>query len=287
MDDLHSINQAINQRAGRKLGASIIVSIVLVALVFGSLAIAPALFAILVGVAVLLALRELNRAFAGGEIHIPNWVLWLSATGILLAAYFAGTSGLSMALAVAIPNACVALLFLSPLDFLRRSAAAALAIVYIPFLAGYVILLAHQSHNSQGLKNILTVVLLVSCNDTFAYFSGVLFGKHLMAPRISPKKTWEGFAGSVIATTIAASWIYDGVIDRKWYFGALLGLMAVVTSTVGDLIESALKRDLSIKDMGSILPGHGGILDRIDSLLYTAPAVWLFLELLKHLGALK
>jgi phosphatidate cytidylyltransferase len=125
-------------------------------------------------------------------------------------------------------------------------------------------------------------VVLVSCNDTFAYLFGVLIGKHPLAPQISPKKTWEGLIGSVIATTIGAALVFEFALGHNWWIGAAIGLGAVVTATCGDLIESAVKRDLSIKDMGTILPGHGGILDRIDSVLFTGPAVWFALEFIKH-----
>jgi phosphatidate cytidylyltransferase len=110
----------------------------------------------------------------------------------------------------------------------------------------------------------------------------VLFGKHPLAPHISPKKTWEGLAGAVAATTLGASLVFHFALHDHWWIGALLGVLGVVTATCGDLIESALKRDLKIKDMGSILPGHGGILDRVDSLLFTAPSVWFVFELIQH-----
>ena len=122
----------------------------------------------------------------------------------------------------------------------------------------------------------------MSFNDTFAYFSGVLFGKHPLVPHISPKKTWEGLAGAIVATTLGATVLFVYVLKDHWWLGAIVGVLGVITATCGDLIESAVKRDLQIKDMGTILPGHGGILDRIDSLLFTAPAVWFIFELIQH-----
>jgi phosphatidate cytidylyltransferase len=128
----------------------------------------------------------------------------------------------------------------------------------------------------------MTFVILVGCNDTFGYFVGVLIGKHPMAPKISPKKSWEGLVGSVVFTTLGGSLMFNYVLDIKWYLGALVGLLIVFTATSGDLIESAMKRDLQLKDMGSLLPGHGGILDRLDSVLLSAPALWLTLELVQR-----
>jgi phosphatidate cytidylyltransferase len=279
MDDLHSINEAINQKAGRKLLPSILVSLAILALVFGSLKISPIIFAILVGVAMLFAINEIVRAYKTGGIEIPAWPLYVAAAGLLGATWYGKVTGLAVALAIAIPNVMVYLLVRSPLDFVKRSTSAVFALFYIPFLAGFVLLLAHDTN---PIGKIFTLVVLVSCNDTFAYFSGVLFGKHHLAPHISPKKTWEGLAGAIIATTLGSALVFHFALHDHWWLGALLGVLAVVTATCGDLIESALKRDLRIKDMGTILPGHGGILDRVDSLLFTAPSVWFVFELIAH-----
>ena len=203
----------------------------------------------------------------------------LFRSGILGATWFKNIDGLSVSLAIAIPNVVVYLLFVTPKDYVRRSSVAVFSIFYLPFLAGFVLLLAH-SHDP--IKKIATLVVLVSFNDTFAYFSGVLFGKHPLVPHISPKKTWEGLAGAIVATTLGATVLFVYVLKDHWWLGAIVGILGVITATCGDLIESAVKRDLQIKDMGTILPGHGGILDRIDSLLFTAPAVWFIFELIQH-----
>jgi len=279
MDDLHSINDAINKRAGRKLLPSVAVSVAILAIVFGAIEINPVIFALFVWVVMLLAIREIVRAYNSGGIVIPEILLYLAATALLGATWFGKLTGLTIATAVAIPNVMVFLLLRSPKDFVKRSTAAVFAIFYIPFLAGFILLLAHDS---DPIKKILTLVVLVSCNDTFAYFSGVLFGKHPLAPLISPKKTWEGLAGAIVFTTIGASLVFYYVLKDSWWLGAIIGVMGVVTATCGDLIESALKRDMHIKDMGSMLPGHGGVLDRVDSLLFTAPSVWFVFELIHH-----
>jgi len=279
MDDLHSINDAINKRAGRKLLPSILVSLALLAIIFGTLKLNPVVFAILVGVVVVLAIREIARAYKTGGIELPGLPLYIASAGILFATWIGHIEGLSVALAVAIPNVMVFLLILTEKDFVKRSTAAVFAIFYIPFLAGFVLLLAHDKH---PIDKIFTLVVLVSFNDTFAYFSGLLFGKHLLAPHVSPKKTWEGLIGAIIATTIGTALVFNYVLDDHWWLGALVGILGVITATCGDLIESAVKRDLRIKDMGTILPGHGGILDRVDSLLFTAPSVWFVFELIQH-----
>jgi phosphatidate cytidylyltransferase len=279
MDDIHSINAAINKKAGRKLLPSIIVSIAILGVVFGTLKIHAGLFTGLVLLAVVVAIQELNHGFKLAGIIIPDYILQVASVGVVLAAYFGKVSGLSVAAAIAIPNLWILLLAFAPADFIKRISAASAAIFYVPFLAGFIILLAHDS---DGIARILTLVVLVACNDTFAYIFGVLFGRHRLAPHISPKKTWEGLIGSLVATTTGAALIFHFVFHKHWWLGLLLGLMGVATATAGDLIESAIKRDLNIKDMGSLLPGHGGVLDRIDSVLFTGPAVWFVLELIKH-----
>jgi phosphatidate cytidylyltransferase len=279
MDDFHSLNEAINKKAGRKLGPSILVSLAILAVVFLTISFAPPLFAIFAWVAILLAGRELTKAYRAGGIDLPDNAISLAITLLLAAAWFGRVSGLAVAIAIAIPCVLVYILLRDPKDFVRKSTAAAFAIFYLAFLGGFILLLAHDK---DGLARIFTLVVLVSCNDTFAYLFGVLFGKHPLAPQISPKKTWEGLIGSVIATTIGSALVFEFALDHNWWIGAAIGLGAVVTATCGDLIESAVKRDLSIKDMGTILPGHGGILDRIDSVLFTGPAVWFALELIKH-----
>ena len=279
MDDFHSLNEAINKKAGRKLGPSILVSLAILAVVFLTISFAPPLFAIFAWVAILLAGRELTKAYRAGGIDLPDNAISIAITLLLAAAWFGRVSGLAVAIAIAIPCVLVYILLRDPKDFVRKSTAAAFAIFYLAFLGGFILLLAHDK---DGLVRIFTLVVLVSCNDTFAYIFGVLIGKHPLAPQISPKKTWEGLIGSIIATTIGSALVFQYALDHNWWIGAAIGLGAVATATCGDLIESAVKRDLSIKDMGTILPGHGGILDRIDSVLFTGPAVWFALEFIKH-----
>ena len=279
MDDLHSINDAINRRAGRKLGPSILVSLSLVAIVWASLAFEPVIFAALVTLAVCLGIREISRAFAQVETKISSNALIVATIGLSAATWQGGVAGLAVATAIALPILLINLLRNGPEGFVASATATTLVLVYLPFLAGFLILLGNESN---GLAQVMTFVILVGCNDTFGYFVGVLIGKHPMAPKISPKKSWEGLIGSIVFTTLGGSLMFHYVLDIKWYLGALVGLLIVFTATSGDLIESAMKRDLHLKDMGSLLPGHGGILDRLDSVLLSAPALWLTLELVQR-----
>jgi phosphatidate cytidylyltransferase len=279
VSDLHSINEAINKRAGRKLLPSIAVSLSLIALVWFALAYQRAIFALVVTIAVVLGIRELNKAFTAIDIHIPLWSLTTAAVGLCAATWFGGISGLAVATAIAFPCLLVLLLPRGTVDFVKTASASALALVYLPFLAGFLILLARPSN---GLERVMTFVVLVGCNDTFAYLTGVLFGKHPLAPKISPKKTIEGLLGSLVFTIAGGAIAFHYIMGAEWWLGALAGLLTVFTATSGDLIESALKRDMAIKDMGNLLPGHGGIMDRLDSVLFAAPALWLALEIVRR-----
>jgi len=229
--------------------------------------------------AVCLGIREISRAFAEVGTKISNNALIAVAIGLSIATWFDGVEGLAVATAVALPVLLINLLRSGPEGFVRGATATTLALIYLPFLAGFLILLGDDEN---GLERVMTFVILVGCNDTFGYFVGVLIGKHPMAPKISPKKSWEGLIGSIVFTTLGGSLMFHYVLDIHWHIGALVGLLIVFTATSGDLIESAMKRDLHLKDMGSLLPGHGGILDRLDSVLLSAPALWLTLELVQR-----
>jgi phosphatidate cytidylyltransferase len=279
MSDLHSINEAINKRAGRKLGPSIAVSFFLLALIWFALAYQRAIFALVVTMAVVLGIRELNKAFTAVDIQIPLWSLTTAAVGLCASTWFGGISGLAVATAIAFPCLLVLLLPRGTANFVKTASASALALVYLPFLAGFLILMA-RPHN--GLERVMTFVVLVGCNDTFAYLTGVLFGKHPLAPKISPKKTIEGLIGALVFTIVGGSLAFHYIMSAEWWLGAIAGLLTVFTATSGDLIESALKRDMAIKDMGNLLPGHGGIMDRLDSVLFAAPALWLALEIVRR-----
>ena len=278
MSDIHSINEAINKRAGRKLFPSIAVSLFLVALIWFALAYRREIFAVVVAVAVLLGIREIVRAFSAFGIYISSAGLIIAALALSYATWNGGVAGLAVATAIAIPVLLIQLLTRGPEGFVASATATTFSLLYLPFLGGFLILLGRTS---TGLERVMTFVVLVGCNDTFGYIVGVLIGKHPLVPKISPKKSWEGLIGSLVFTTAGGILSFIYILDMQWWIGAVVGLMIVFTATCGDLIESAMKRDLALKDMGSLLPGHGGMLDRLDSVLISAPALWLALELVK------
>lgn len=278
MSDIHSINEAINKRAGRKLFPSIAVSLFLVALIWFALAYRREIFAVVVAVAVLLGIREIVRAFSARGIYISSAGLIIAALALSYATWNGGIAGLAVATAIAIPVLLIQLLTRGPEGFVASATATTFSLLYLPFLGGFLILLGRTS---TGLERVMTFVVLVGCNDTFGYIVGVLIGKHALVPKISPKKSWEGLIGSLVFTTAGGILSFIYILEMQWWIGAVVGLMIVFTATCGDLIESAMKRDLALKDMGSLLPGHGGMLDRLDSVLISAPALWLALELVK------
>ena len=279
MSDIHSINEAINKKAGRKLLPSIGVGLSLIGLVWFALSYQREIFAIVVAVAVILGLREIVRAFAARAIAISFNTLTLAAIGLAFASWKGGVGGLAVATAVAIPLLLIRALMQGPQGFVAKATATTFSLLYLPFLAGFLILLAVPS---TGFQQVMTFVVLVGCNDTFGYIIGVLFGKHPLVPTISPKKTWEGLIGSIVFTVVGGCLAFHYIMDMYWWIGIIVGLMIVFTATCGDLIESAMKRDMSLKDMGTLLPGHGGMLDRLDSVVLSAPAMWMALWLVER-----
>lgn len=277
MADLHAINDAINKRAGRKLLPSILVSLLLLALIFGTITVNPLLFFIFIWIVIMIGIREIASAYRKGGIELPDYLLMIAATVLLSATWIGNTQGLAVSAGLTIPILMFALLLISQVDFIKRSTSAVFITFYLAVLGGFILLLANHS---DGALRIFTLVALIACNDTFAYFAGVLLGKHKLAPSISPKKSWEGLIGGAIAVILGGAAIFHYLFETEWIIGAAIGVMTVITATCGDLIESAIKRDLAIKDMSNLLPGHGGIMDRLDSALFTAPAVWFAFELI-------
>jgi phosphatidate cytidylyltransferase len=164
-----------------------------------------------------------------------------------------------------------------PVNYLRDMSAAVLLATWVPLFASFSALLIFQEH---GGSRTFTVIVTVVFADIGGYAAGASFGKHLLAPAISPKKSWEGLGGSLLFGITAAVLSVTFLLDKPAWVGVPLGLMLVITGVLGDLVESQVKRDLGIKDMGTLLPGHGGMMDRIDAMLPSAVAGWIVLTLL-------
>ncbi|HEX6877505.1 MAG TPA: phosphatidate cytidylyltransferase [Nocardioidaceae bacterium] len=261
-------------RAGRNLPAAIASGVGLLALVAASLYFWKAAFVGVVAAAILVAVWEMRQAFAAKGIAMPFEPLAAGTVLMVVGAYMWGLPAMATLLAVTAWGLMLWRLRGGVDGFVRDATAGVFTAVYLPFLAGFVTLLLKPD---DGPLRVLTFVLVTIASDIGGYFVGVLAGKHPMAPVISPKKSWEGFAGSAV-TCVVVGWLsVVYLLEGRWWVGVLLGLVAVVMATLGDLSESVVKRDLGIKDMSSIIPGHGGVMDRLDSLLATVAPTWLLL----------
>ena len=281
MSDLHSINEAINKKAGRKLIPSILVGLALLGIIFSTIAFVPILFALFVLIAVLLALHELSAAFNARDIKVNFTHLSVATAAVIASSWFAGLPGLAISIVASIIALLLLQLLIGTSGFVKNATATTFALMYPGFISGFIFLLARSG---DGFAYISLLVILVGLNDTFAYLTGVLVGKHPMAPKISPKKTWEGFIGGLVFAASGSAFAFNYFLEQELWVGALAGVVGALAATTGDLIESAIKRDLSLKDMGTLLPGHGGMLDRLDAALITAPIFWCIIELIKRFG---
>ena len=273
-------------RAGRNLPAAITSAVVLVALIVVTLVVWKTAFMFVVAAAVVVAVWELHRGFGAKGIDLPEQPLMVGGVVMVAVAYFWGAPALVTATAVTALVVMLWLLRRGVDGFVQNATAAVFTLIYVPFLGSFVALLLAEvgdwrttDHLDDGVKGICAFILLTIASDIGGYVAGVLFGRHPMAPVISPKKSWEGFAGSAIACVGAGVGLMAW-LDGDWWVGVALGLIAVVMATLGDLVESVMKRDLGIKDMSQIIPGHGGLMDRIDSLLATIAPIWLLLHYL-------
>ncbi len=261
-------------RAGRDLPAAIGVAVVLLALIAASLYFWKPAFVAVAAVAILAGVWELRQALATRGTVLPIGPVVVGGLVMMVGAYVGGAPALVTGLAVTGLAIMLWRLRGGVDGFVRDTTAGVFVAFYAPFLAGFVSLLLRPD---DGALRVLTFILVTVASDTGGYVVGVLAGRHLMAPVISPKKSWEGLAGSALCCT-AAGWacvVY--LLDGRWWVGVLLGLTGVVTATLGDLCESVIKRDLGVKDMSNLLPGHGGVMDRLDSLLATVAPTWLLL----------
>lgn len=277
-------NEKINARTGRPLLRAIGVGLLLGGSLLVSLLILKELYMVFAGALVAFLAYELATALRSAGRDVPRIPTVVAAVAVVPATFYWLDEGHWW---VTLGGIAVITLWrlveqlvrpsarASSRDLLLDFGAGALIMIYIAFMAGFTVLLTAQEGGQWWTLAFLIVVVAV---DTGAYASGLAFGKHLMAPAISPKKTWEGFAGSVAAALIAGVLLALFMLQQPWWVGVILALAMVLTATSGDLAESLIKRDLGIKDISSFLPGHGGFLDRLDSaLLSGAVAYALFL----------
>lgn len=285
-------------RAGRNLPAAIGVGLALLVVVLIGLLFYPPAFAVMVILASALGVWEVSRALLQRGVVVPIVPIMFSVVAMPVVGYYVGAEGLLFALV-----ACaLAVMIWRSLDETPGTGQSIFAgvflIAWIPFLISFVLLLIRASDGPAsalafrggwpelGALKVVTVLLLVVASDTFGYLFGALFGKHPMAPKISPKKSWEGFIGSVLGASLIGVLASVFLLREAWWVGVVLAVGIVLAGTTGDLAESMIKRELGVKDMSSILPGHGGLMDRLDSILFAAPAAFMLFSLLDWLQGL-
>ncbi len=269
-------------RARRDLPAAIGVGVTLGAGIIAILVFEPRIWYGVVSVALAIATWEIAQRLRDGGIGIAFWPLLIGGQAIIWSGWPWGTTGILVAAVTTVLVSMVWKLLAqglsaAPKDYLRGLSVTVLVMAWLPVLAAFGALIVTES---DGAARVATLMVVVVCSDVGGYAAGVLFGKHPMAPAISPKKSWEGLAGSLTVGTVGAVCCALFLLDAHWWVGAVLGPVLVICATLGDLVESQVKRDLGIKDMGTLLPGHGGIMDRLDSLLPSAFVVWAVLTAL-------
>jgi phosphatidate cytidylyltransferase len=264
-------------RAGRNLKAAIGVGLGLGGLLLASLLIWRPAFLLVLTAAVLVATVELVRALRKGRFRPPLVPVLVGALVMIGLAWSRGATGLVAGFFLTVLAVLLWRLADGPTGYLRDASAGVLVALYVPLLAGFAALLLAPE---DGGTRVITFIVTVVCSDVGGFAVGVLFGKHPMAPSISPKKSWEGMAGSVAACMLAGVLLIALALGGPWWGGLIFGAAIAVTATIGDLGESLIKRDLGIKDMGDLLPGHGGLMDRMDSLLPSAAVAYLLLAVL-------
>lgn len=261
-------------RTGRNLPVAAAIGIVLGGLVLLTLFTVKATFLAYVGVIVAVGLWELRQVLAERGISLPLIPIAAGGAAMFTLAYWYGAQPALAATAATVLVLMAWRLPGGPKGYLRDLTASVFTLAYLPMLGVFVPLMLSMP---DGARRTFIFVLLAVCSDVGGYFAGIFTGRHPMAPGISPKKTWEGLGGSVVACLAAGAITLPWLLHAHVWQGLVLGAAAVAAATLGDLVESMIKRDLEIKDMGRVFPGHGGAMDRLDSLVFVAPVAWLVL----------
>lgn len=277
-------------RAGRDLRAAIVVGLSIGLVLIAVLVFVPRVWVAIVAVATLVATHEVVRRLREAGYLIPVIPLLIGGQAAVWLTWPFGAVGALAGFGGMVVVCMIWRLFMqdsvtrpttggapSPGNYLSDVSATVFLAVWVPLFCSFGAMLVYPENGSGW---VFCMMIAVIASDVGGYAVGVLFGKHPMVPTISPKKSWEGFAGSLVcgitATIITATFL----VGKTPWIGALLGVLFVLTTALGDLVESQVKRDLGIKDMGRLLPGHGGLMDRLDGILPSAVAAWIVLTLL-------
>jgi phosphatidate cytidylyltransferase len=272
---IDATTERIEARTGRNLILAILIGLVLGLAMLFSLIVVKELFLLFAAFIVFFTSYELSQALRRSGRAVPTIPVVAGTVATIPLTWFWHGSGQWVALMGGIVLVIVWRLIENVLPTRRTDAAglirdlgaAVFVLVYVGLFTSFTVLLVGEDG---GQWWVLAFLIIVIVADTAAYASGLAFGRHPMAPRISPKKTWEGFAGAALACLVGGVLLATLMLGQPWWFGLVFGIAILLSATLGDLGESLLKRDLGIKDMSSWLPGHGGFLDRLDSILPSA-----------------
>ena len=281
MNDTPAAPKGKKSRAGRNLPAAIGSALILAAVVLTSLFTIKWLFGIVVIIAILVAVREFVQAFNQREIHIARTPLFIAAVVLPGAAYLWGPLAQLLAFGLTILAVMFWRIRRGTDGYVRDVTASVFVAAYLPFMSAFLMLTLAADN---GPQRVLVFILLTVANDIGGYAAGVFFGKHPIAAQISPKKSWEGFAGSILLQGAVGAASFVWLLDAPWWQGVIAGVVLAITATAGDFAESAIKRDLGLKDMGTLLPGHGGMMARLDSLIPNAFTSWALFALFLGTG---
>ena len=269
-------------KAGRNLPAAVASGLVLALLVIVSLVTIKWLFGVLAVAALLVAVHEFVSVLRSKGIHVARTPVYIATAAIPSVAYLWGLESQLAATGIAILAVMLWRLRRGAQGYVADISVSVMLVAYLPFLAAFLMLTLSADN---GPWRVFVFILLTVANDIGGYAVGVFFGKHAIAPQISPKKSWEGLAGSVVLQSIVGIVAFIYIFDAPWWQGLIAGVVLTVSATGGDFIESAVKRDLGVKDMGTIVPGHGGIMDRLDSLIPNAFVTWVLFSIFLGSGA--
>lgn len=300
----------INKKTGRNMPQAIATGAALVILIVACLLLSIDVFVLLVVAFMILALWELRVDFATVGLHIPVVMLWICSSFTLIATYYSPYHLITMSLSVIVSIILVAIAASAKLTLgnrlslavagklfntdasarlessynhdggeqhhsrLSHVAVSVLMVLYIPLLASCIII--PLTFNDHPIAHAIMLVFMPALSDTGGLFAGAWLGKHKLSPRISPKKSVEGLIGSMLFAMIGSFAVFIFTYDpslqtSRWWVPIVAGILIGAVGTFGDLCASMLKRDIGIKDMGHLLKGHGGVMDRVDSILMSAP----------------
>jgi len=283
-------------KTSRSLSQSVIFGLILGFTFLGSVLFIKELFVALIALACAAGAWELSTALRQKNWYVPRIPVTAGSALVMPLAYIGGE--LWQWLGVLAIVAALMLwrgvqLVLSHASFkrsfseiIRDFSAAAFVVIYLPLTMSFAALLIREPAHDEVVDGkfwIITVVVSVILIDSSAYLFGRKLGKHPMLPKVSPKKSWEGFGVSVLFALASAIGLTVWLLELPWWFGALIAGVVLLSAVLGDFAESLIKRDLGVKDMSSWIPGHGGVMDRLDSMLPSALSGYLLMMLASRL----